>query len=71
MCEVLHPGYVFSGGDERLAPGCGLCLCCKPKPVIAPAPEPVPGIIPTYHPTPEWARPTPKPTTAFPTMGSV
>ena len=29
MCE-RHEGYVYSQGNETLAPGCGTCWCCKP-----------------------------------------
>ena len=28
-CES-HQGFVFSRGDNTLAPGCGECLCCQP-----------------------------------------
>ena len=28
-CES-NQGFVFSGGDDTLAPGCGLCWCCQP-----------------------------------------
>ena len=27
---VDHPGYIFTEGNETLAPGCGGCFCCKP-----------------------------------------
>ena len=28
MCE--HFGGFFSQGNDKLAPGCGTCWCCKP-----------------------------------------
>ena len=29
-CET-HQGFVFTLGDEKLAPGCGKCWCCQPS----------------------------------------
>ena len=28
-CEA-YPGYIFTQGDDTMAPGCGGCWCCKP-----------------------------------------
>jgi len=30
MCEAHNPGFIYTNGDESLAPGCGNCSCCKP-----------------------------------------
>ena len=32
VCEA-HSGYIFTHGNDRLAPGCGGCWCCKPRAV--------------------------------------
>merc|ERR1711942_76420 len=29
ICEDQGPEYKYSQGDEKLAPGCGSCYCCK------------------------------------------
>ena len=29
-CE-RHPGFIFTKGDDKLAPGCGTCWCCQPS----------------------------------------
>ena len=29
-CENAGVGFVFSKGDDKMAPGCGSCWCCQP-----------------------------------------
>merc|ERR1712142_322576 len=51
QCTDQGNGFIFSGGDDSLAPGCGTCGCCRPK-------QPCPArSMNYYHPDKDFVKP--------------
>lgn len=36
MCETRGQGFLYTEGNDSIAPGCDRCWCCQPVPIVSP-----------------------------------